>query len=85
MEGEAYYVAAFGSTHRSLAVAAALDEGHVPYQTIPTPREISAGCGIALRCRPGELAALRAAIEAQGPFGDDAGVWEVVDRNYRRI
>lgn len=85
MEPEAYYVVAFDSTHRALAAAAVLDEGRVPYLTIPTPREISAGCGIALRCRPPELDALRAAVEAEGPFGEDASLWEVEGPSYKRL
>ncbi len=85
MEPERYYVAAFDSTHRALGAAALLDEGHVAYLTIPTPREISAGCGIALRCRTPELEALRAAVEAEGPFGDGASLWEVVGRDYERL
>lgn len=39
----------FVSTHAAMASSKTLASGGVDFWTIPTPREISAGCGIALR------------------------------------
>lgn len=43
------YVIAFESTHAAMAASKTLSSGGVAYLTIPTPRAISAGCGIAIR------------------------------------
>lgn len=44
----AAYVHAFESTHAAIAAQVALADAGVRFSTIPTPREISAGCGISL-------------------------------------
>ena len=46
---ESTYVITFQSTHAAMAASHALKVQDVIHYTIPTPREISAGCGIALR------------------------------------
>lgn len=43
------YVLTFQSTHAAMASSKTLASGGIDFWTIPTPREISAGCGIALR------------------------------------
>ncbi|MDO4182286.1 MAG: DUF3343 domain-containing protein [Coriobacteriia bacterium] len=43
------YVITFESTHTAMAASKTLASGGIDFWTIPTPREISAGCGIALR------------------------------------
>lgn len=50
------YVLAFESTHAAMAAMSALDAAGVRYAVIPTPREISAGCGMSLRFAPEQLA-----------------------------
>lgn len=42
-------IIAFASTHDALEVEEALIENNIELRTIPTPREITAGCGISLR------------------------------------
>ena len=44
----AKYVIAFDSTHAALAASKALSDAGEHFLTIPVPRAISAGCGIAL-------------------------------------
>lgn len=56
------YVLAFESTHAAMAAASALDAGLVPYALIPTPRAISAGCGMALRFDPEVLPGVEGAL-----------------------
>lgn len=43
------FVIAFESTHAAMAASKALSGAGEPYLTIPVPRGISAGCGIALK------------------------------------
>lgn len=64
------YVMAFESTHAAMASEAALDEANACAAMIPTPRAISAGCGMSMRFdapsdeRAGELA--RVCEDAKG-------------------
>lgn len=51
------YVIAFESTHAAMAAEASL--GSVPHAMIPTPRQITASCGMALRFEAEDDAAAR--------------------------
>ncbi|MFP4457838.1 MAG: DUF3343 domain-containing protein [Clostridia bacterium] len=42
-------IIAFSSTHDALEVEEALIDNNIKLRTIPTPREITAGCGISLK------------------------------------
>ncbi|HIW75105.1 MULTISPECIES: DUF3343 domain-containing protein [Gordonibacter] len=44
-----FYVIAFESTHAAMAANKALAAAGCAFAMIPTPREISAGCGMSLR------------------------------------
>lgn len=46
---ESVYVITFQSTHAAMAASKQLNDMKVTHYTIPTPREIRAGCGMALR------------------------------------
>lgn len=48
-----YIVIAFASTHHALE-AESLLEGKVEFIVMPTPREISASCGLALKIHPND-------------------------------
>lgn len=50
-----YIVIAFASTHHALE-AESLLEGKVEFVVMPTPREISASCGLALKINPKDRA-----------------------------
>lgn len=58
-----YCMIAFASTHAAIS-AQNLLEGVCPIQTMPVLREISTGCGIAVRFVPADLSAVRAALTA---------------------
>jgi hypothetical protein len=51
-EPRAFVVLGFASTHDALDAEAILGDLGVDAVPIPTPRAISAGCGIALRLHP---------------------------------
>lgn len=61
----AHYVLAFESTHAAMTASRALEEEGRAFAVVPTPRGISAGCGMSLRfwavC-PQEAASLAAGI-----------------------
>lgn len=42
-------IVAFASTHDALEIEDALIKNDIDLRTIPTPREITAGCGISLK------------------------------------
>ena len=44
-----FIIVAFESTHQALAVEKAVVIAGVPHETIPTPRNISANCGLSLK------------------------------------
>lgn len=49
------YIALFQSTHRVLAAEKLLKEQAVDFLLVPTPRELTSACGLAIRFAP-ELA-----------------------------
>ena len=63
MDASVAYVLAFDSTHAAMAAASALDGAAVAYALIPTPRAISAGCGMALRFACELLPAVEEALD----------------------
>jgi hypothetical protein len=55
----------FDSIHDVLAAEARLIREEIPCELIPTPREISADCGMSVACRARDLDRLRA-LNASG-------------------
>ncbi len=47
-----FLVLAFATTHDALAMEAYCGEKEIPGRLIPTPREVSAGCGLVWRMTP---------------------------------
>ncbi len=48
-------VISFKSTHDALEMEDVFDEKNIELRTIPTPREITAGCGVSLKIRKEDL------------------------------
>lgn len=63
------FVLAFDSTHAAMAVQAAFKAAGASFSLIPTPREISAGCGMSLKFKA-EGAAEAQAFVADTVTGD---------------
>jgi pyridoxine 5'-phosphate synthase PdxJ len=51
----AYCLLTFSTTHSALRAEKALDERSMNFIIVPTPREISEGCGLAVRCHCEDL------------------------------
>lgn len=49
MNADRYCLIIFPTTHKALHAEKVLGQGQVPFLVVPTPREISAGCGLAVR------------------------------------
>jgi hypothetical protein len=47
-----YKIFVFDSTHRALKADKLLTDNNVRFEVIPTPKEITSDCGIALRINP---------------------------------
>ena len=60
------YVIAFESTHAAMAASRALEAAGTAFRTIPTPRAISAGCGIALMFDADDPAPVLAVVRGDG-------------------
>lgn len=58
MSSTHYYLVSFSSTHHALAAEKALKTRDIPQIMLPTPREISSSCGLALKisCESVEMA-----------------------------
>ena len=61
-ESSARFVALFSSVHHVLAAERAFQAAGLWCDVVPTPRELSADCGVALRCRRSEFEAARALL-----------------------
>ena len=59
-------IVAFYTTHDAMAFEDFCAARGAPGRLIPLPREISAGCGLAWSAPPGDIAAVRALLEAAG-------------------
>ena len=59
-------IVAFPTTHDAMALEEFCAARGVPGRLIPLPRQISAGCGLAWSAPPGDIAAVRALLEAAG-------------------
>lgn len=42
------YIATFGSTHNALKAEKVLKKNDIPFKLMPTPREITASCGLSI-------------------------------------
>ncbi len=52
MKEEVYYVIAFDSTHYAIQGEKTLKNNNIDIKVIPTPREITASCGLSIRFNP---------------------------------
>lgn len=66
-------VIVFSSTHSAMRAEKHL-AGRFPVTVMPTPRVLSASCGISLRFPPGDAADVRAAMEE---LPGERGRWEI--------
>ena len=71
-----YCTATFSSTYAAIYAQDRL-KGVVPVLTMPVLREISLGCGIAVRFRPEDGAAVRAALAASALRPDEYAFYGV--------
>lgn len=52
---EDFYIIAFNSTHHAISVEQMLKEEKKEVMMMPTPREITASCGLSLRVSPEDI------------------------------
>jgi putative Se/S carrier protein len=57
-----FYVIAFDSTHHAIKGEKILKEIELEIRTIPTPREITASCGLSIRFNGDDLSKVREVI-----------------------
>ena len=80
------YVMAFESTHAAMAAEAYLEGEAAHAAMIPTPRAISAGCGMSMRFeREGDAAACELARGCEDARGLAALYKEAPDKTYQLI
>lgn len=49
LKTENYFLATFQTTHNALHAEKILEHAGIPFIVVPTPREVSSGCGLAIR------------------------------------
>lgn len=55
-----FFIIAFESTHQALSAEKAVITAKIPHETIPTPRSISANCGLSLKVPEQHLSSVQA-------------------------
>lgn len=71
-----YYLITFDSTHKAMAMEKLLLK-HCSVEMIPTPRELSASCGLSLKFKDVELAQVLAAIQNEDVHLDGLVLYQV--------
>ncbi len=61
-----YGVITFKSTHYAIQADSAFKKGNISYRTIPTPREISRSCGLAIKFNLEDYDNIKGIIEKDG-------------------
>lgn len=74
-----YGVALFHTTSAALRAEKVLRANEIAVKLIPTPRELSSDCGIALRFDRGQMQTVQATLEEAGV--EVAGIYEL-DANH---
>lgn len=82
---DSFYVIAFESTHAAMAANKALAAAGCAFAMIPTPREISAGCGMSLRFAASSDAEAQATAEEVSEAHSLAALYAKVDSGYRLV
>lgn len=73
-----YYMLSFINTHAAIS-ARKLLEGVCPVQTMPVLRQVSAGCGIALRFAPEHLGVIRESLQSSFLPADSYSLYAVIE------
>ncbi|SCX81966.1 DUF3343 domain-containing protein [Alkaliphilus peptidifermentans] len=63
MENSKIYVIVFDSTHSAIAAEKCLKDKKIPNEIIPTPREITASCGLSIRFNIDSLKIIKEALQ----------------------
>jgi hypothetical protein len=67
-----YAIFTFATTHQAMAAEDILRQAGIGLEVVPPPRELSAGCGLALRVSLSQVAAARLALTSR------EAVWDAV-------
>ncbi len=68
------YIISFNSTHHAIKIEKLLKENNISCTTIPTPREISASCGLSIRFLENNLEI----VEEKVIGNDYKGIYKIV-------
>lgn len=63
MKKEEYGLSTFKSTHYAIQAEKILKENNIFFKTIPTPREVSHSCGLALLFTPESISKVKTLME----------------------
>ena len=60
------YIVSFNSTHHAIRLGKLLEEATIRATTLPTPREITASCGISIRFLYDDIESVKKALNENG-------------------
>jgi hypothetical protein len=82
MKNDTYYVVTFDSTHHAIKAERVLNEKGISIKTIPTPREITASCGLSIRFDVKMLDEVKKVVERDNLAAK--GIYKIVKNVYGR-
>ena len=71
LQTDKYCLAIFSTTHSALHAEKVLEEKAFTFIIVPTPREISEGCGLAIRFYCQDMQAIADELQAEGIIVND--------------
>ena len=77
------YVVVFESTHYAIAAEKLFKELKLPVEIIPTPREITASCGLSIKFNEGLLESVQKALDSGNIL--IKGVYQMMRINNQRV
>lgn len=83
MKEEIYYVIAFDSTHYAIQGEKELKNEGVDIKVIPTPREITASCGLSIKFKPETINSVKKILKESSL--SIKGIYEIVKNGTVRV
>lgn len=82
MSSELFNVVTFQSTHHAIRGEKYFKEANLVIKTIPTPREITASCGLSIRFEIDKIDVVKDIIEKQELAIE--GIYEIKKENFKK-
>ena len=86
MKRQDFGIIAFENTHAAISAQQALQQAEMQVHIMPTPREITAGCGLSLRFPPEEYLRVKGLVEGLSFPGEYCHFYRMTyDEQHRQV